>query len=80
MNFKQNDNKHQPQSWERMKNMVRNCPTHGLYYWMELHTFYVGLNDISISFIDQATSGTFMTIIQGNASKLFDNMLTNYAQ
>ena len=30
MNFKQLDHEHVGQSWERMKLMIRNCPTHGL--------------------------------------------------
>ena len=34
MNFKQLDHEHVAQSWERMKLMIRNCPTHGLNLWM----------------------------------------------
>ena len=30
MNFKQLEQEHVAQSWERMKLMIRNCPTHGL--------------------------------------------------
>ena len=34
MNFKQLDHEHVAQAWERMKLMIRNCPTHGLNLWM----------------------------------------------
>jgi hypothetical protein len=34
MNFKQLDNEHVAQAWERMKSLVKNCPTHGLTTWM----------------------------------------------
>ena len=34
MNFKQFDNEHVAQAWERMKSLVKNCPTHGLTTWM----------------------------------------------
>ena len=34
MNFKQLDHEHVAQAWERMKLMLRNCPTHGLNLWM----------------------------------------------
>ena len=34
MNFKQLDNEHVAQAWERMKTLVKNCPTHGLTTWM----------------------------------------------
>ena len=44
MNFRQFDNEHVAQAWERMKSMVKNCPTHGLTTWMVVQTFYVGLN------------------------------------
>src|SRR4051812_34552780 len=30
MNFKQLDNEHISQAWERMKSLVKKCPTHGL--------------------------------------------------
>ena len=44
MNFKQFDNEHVSQAWERMKSLVKNCPTHGLTTWMIIQTFYAGLN------------------------------------
>jgi hypothetical protein len=34
MKFKQFDNEHVAQSWERMKSLVKNYPTHGLTTWM----------------------------------------------
>ena len=33
MNFKQLEHEQVAQSWERMKLMIRNCPTHGLNLW-----------------------------------------------
>ena len=44
MNFKQLDHEHVTQSWERLKLIIRNCPTHGLNLWMIIQNFYVGLN------------------------------------
>ena len=34
MNFRQLDNEHISQAWERMKTLVKNFPTHGLTTWM----------------------------------------------
>src|SRR3954470_616153 len=34
MNFRQLDNEHVAQAWERMQTLVKNCPTHGLTTWM----------------------------------------------
>ena len=42
MNFKQLDHEHVAQAWERMKLMIRNCPTHGLNLWMIIQIFYAG--------------------------------------
>ena len=44
MNFKQLDHEHVAQSWERMKLMIRNFPTHGLSLCMIIQNFYAGLN------------------------------------
>jgi hypothetical protein len=43
MKFSQFDNEHVSQAWERMKSMIKNCPTHGLTTWMIVQTFYAGL-------------------------------------
>ena len=62
MNFKQLEHERVEQSWERMKMMLRNCPTHGLNLWMIIQSFYVGSNFVSRNLLDSATGGTFMEI------------------
>jgi hypothetical protein len=44
MKFNQFDNEHIAQAWERMKSLIKNCPTYGLTTWMIIQTFYAGLN------------------------------------
>ena len=80
MNFKQFDNEHVAQAWERMKSLVKNCPTHGLTAWMIIQTFYAGLNFSSRNLLDSAAGGTFMSITLGAATKLLDNMMVNYSE
>ena len=80
MNFKQLEHEHVVQSWERMKMMLRNCPTHGLNLWMIIQFFYAGLNFNSRNLLDSGTGGTFMEITLGEATKLLDNIMANYAQ
>ena len=80
MNSRQLDNEHVAQAWERMKSLVKNCPTHGLTTWMVIQTFYAGLNFTSRNFLDSAAGGTFMSITLGAATKLLDNMMANYSQ
>ena len=80
MNFKQLDNEHVAQAWERMKSLIKNCPTHGLTTWMVIQTFYAGLNFTSRNLLDSAAGGTFMSTTLGAATKLLDEMMTNYSQ
>ena len=75
MNFNQHEHEHVAQSWERMKLMLRNCPTHGLNLWMIIQKIYAGLNFISRNLLDFATGGTFMEITLGEAIKLLDNIM-----
>ena len=80
MNFKQLDHEHVAQSWERMKLMIRNCLAHGLSLWMIKQIFYAGLNFASRNILDSTSGGTFMEITLGEATKLLDNIMTNYSQ
>src|SRR4051812_2192562 len=80
MNFKQMDNEHVAQAWERMKSLVKNCPTHCLSTWMVIQTFYAGLHFTSRNLLDSAAGGTFMSTTLGAATKLLDEMMTNYSQ
>jgi hypothetical protein len=80
MKFRQFDNEHVAQGWERMKSMIKNCPTHGPTTWMIVQTFYAGLNFSSRNLLDSAAGGTFMSLTLGAATKILDNMMVNYSE
>src|SRR4051812_32069760 len=80
MNFRQLGNEQVSHAWERMKTLVKNCPTHGLTAWMVIQTFYAGLNFTSRNLLDSAEGGTFMSTTLGAATKLLDEMMLNYSQ
>src|SRR3954471_17744278 len=80
MNFRQLDNEHVAQAWERMKSLVNNFPTHGLNIWMVIQTFYAGLNFTSQNMLDSAVGATFMSSTLDAATKLLDEMMLNYSQ
>src|ERR1041385_5019888 len=80
MNFKQFDNEHVAQAWERMKSLPKKCPTHGLTTWIVIQTFYAGLNFTSRNLLDSAAGGTFMSTALGAATKFLDEMMINYSQ
>ena len=60
MTFKLIDHEHVAQSWERMKLMIRNCPTHGLNLWMIIQKNYARFNFASRNLLDSVVGGTFM--------------------
>src|SRR3954451_20584576 len=80
MKFRQSDSEHVAQAWERMKSLVKNCPTHGLTTCMIIQTFYAGLNFSSRNLLDSAAGATFMTLTLGEATKLLDNIMVNYCE
>src|SRR4051794_19428508 len=80
MNSRQLDNEHVAQSWEHMKTLVKNCPTHALTTWMVIQTFYAGLNFTSRNLLESAAGGTFMSTTLGAATKILDEMMLNYSQ
>src|SRR4051812_24463108 len=80
MKFRQLDNEHVAQAWERMKTLVKNCPTHCLTTWMVIQTIYAGLNFTSRNLLDSTTGGTLMSTTLGAATKLLDEMMLNYSQ
>jgi hypothetical protein len=59
LSFKQNDNEHVATTWERLKIMLRACPSHGVNEWTVLHSFYNGLNYMSRSMLDSTAGGAF---------------------
>jgi hypothetical protein len=80
MKFRQFDNKHVAQAWERMKSMIKNCPTRRLTSWMIIQTFYARLNFSSRNLLDSAAGRTFMSITLGTTMKLLDNMMVHYSE
>ena len=80
MYFKKLEHEHVAQSWERMKMMLRNSPTHGLNLWMIIQIFYAGLNFVSRNHLDSAAGDTIMEITLGEATKFLDNIMANYSQ
>ena len=42
--FQQVDGESLYEAWERFKELLRKCPHHGILYWIQMETFYNGLN------------------------------------
>jgi hypothetical protein len=80
LSFKQNDNEHVATAWERIKIILRTCPSHGVNELIVLHSFYNGLNYMSRCMLDSAVGGAFMTKIVSEAKAILENMLQNFSQ
>ncbi|KAA3467650.1 Integrase, catalytic core [Gossypium australe] len=42
-------------AWERHKDLLRRCPHHGLPLWLQVQTFYNGVNPSTRRLIDSVT-------------------------
>ena len=60
--------------------MIKNCPSHVLNLWMIIQIFYVGLNFVSTNLLDSSGGGNFTGVTLGEATKLLENIMTNYPQ
>jgi hypothetical protein len=80
LSFRQNENEHVAMAWDRIKLMLRTCPSHGVNEWTILHSFYNGLNYMSRNILDSAAGGAFMgkTIVE--AKEILESILQNYSQ
>ena len=67
-------------AWDRIKLMLRTCPSHGVNEWTILHSFYNGLNYMSRNILDSAAGGAFMgkTIVE--VKNILERILQNYSK
>jgi hypothetical protein len=67
-----------PQAWGRFSKMTRNCNVHGLKDNELLDTFYNGLTETSVSYIDSIAGNIFRNMIIKEDKELLDMMAENY--
>ena len=77
--FMQSDNESLYEACEKYKDMIRRCPHHGLLEWLQVQTFYNGLNPQTRTVIDAAAGGALMGKSASEAFNLLEVMaLNNY--
>ena len=62
---------------ERFHELLRRCPHHRLTRWMQVHTFYNGLSDSTITVIDASIGGALMKKTTDQAYGILEDMATN---
>ncbi|KAG8490843.1 hypothetical protein CXB51_014050 [Gossypium anomalum] len=66
-------------AWERFKDLLRRCPHHGLPLWLQVQTFYNGVNPSIRQMIDAAAGGTINNKTPKDAYEFIEEMsLNNY--
>lgn len=65
------------EAWECFKLMLRKCPYDGLQGWLQLQTFYNGLDRNLWSSLDGAFVGTFMSKTYVEGWQLIEDMTMN---
>ncbi|MQL89641.1 hypothetical protein Taro_022223 [Colocasia esculenta] len=65
------------ESWERLKELLRKCPHHGLSRWQIVQTFYEGLTESNRQMVDALCGGAFMTKSEDETYNLFDTLSEN---
>ncbi|KAG8493093.1 hypothetical protein CXB51_010359 [Gossypium anomalum] len=66
-------------AWERYKDLLRRCPHHGLPLWLQVQTFYNGVNPSTRQLIDAAADGTLIKKTPEEAYEFVEQMsLNNY--
>ncbi|KAL9233241.1 hypothetical protein vseg_008264 [Gypsophila vaccaria] len=79
--FKQTFDESLGEAWERYKNLIRECPHHGLGMWLVVKTFYNGLFVESRAIIDSAANGRFANNTDDdNARALIEEMAVHSSQ
>ncbi|XP_027368307.1 uncharacterized protein LOC113874269 [Abrus precatorius] len=62
------------EAWERYKELLRRCPYHCIPEWMQLETFYNGMNPATRNMIDAAAGGSLNTKSLEEAQGIIDMM------
>ncbi|KAG8493192.1 hypothetical protein CXB51_010616 [Gossypium anomalum] len=66
-------------AWERYKDLLRMCPHHRLPLWLQVQTFYNGVNPSTRQLIDAATGRTLNNKTPEEAYEFIEEMsLNNY--
>ena len=78
--FRQLEGKNLAKAWDRFHELLRRCPHHRLTRWMQVHTFYNGLRDATITMINASARGALMKKTRDQAYEILEDAATNTSQ
>ena len=80
MSFTQQANEPLHEAWLRFKELLRWCPHHQMPNWLQVSSFYNGLDYATRQTIDAAAGGTLNVKTPEESLALFENMSKNNFQ
>ncbi|XP_027368318.1 uncharacterized protein LOC113874281 [Abrus precatorius] len=78
--FVQQDGEYLYDAWERYKDLLRRCSHHCIPEWMQIQTFYNGMNVVTKTMVDAATGGSLNTKTVEIAQQLIEMMANSMYQ
>ncbi|XP_012850542.1 PREDICTED: uncharacterized protein LOC105970278 [Erythranthe guttata] len=76
-NFRQMSQEPMHESWERFKDLLRQCPQHGFNRWDQMELFYNGLDQPARSLVDAASGGSLQNKTPTDARDIVERMCEN---
>ncbi|XP_012827660.1 PREDICTED: uncharacterized protein LOC105948946 [Erythranthe guttata] len=76
-NFRQMSQEPMHESWERFKDLLRQCPQHGFNPWDQMELFYNGLDQPARSLVDAASGGSLQNKTPTDARDIVERMCEN---
>ena len=78
--FRQFEGENLDEAWERFHELLRRCLHHRLTRWMQVHTFYNGLNDSARTIVHASAGGALMNKTTDQAYEILEDTTTNSYQ
>ena len=76
-NFLQQDQESLYEAWERLKDLLKKCPHHGLPMWMQVQMFYNSLRPNTQTMVDAASGGALVNKTPKKGYELIEVMASN---
>ena len=78
--FQQIDEESLHEAWERFKELLRKCPHHGIPHWIQMETFYNGLNANTRMMVDASANGALLAKSYNQACEILERISNNNYQ
>ncbi|MCI48499.1 hypothetical protein A2U01_0069742, partial [Trifolium medium] len=78
--FRQGEDESLFDAWERYKEMLRQCPQHGIPVCIQLETFYNGLTPSSRNMLDASSGGALLSKSYTDGFALIESITANTYQ